>query len=469
MDTEQRQHLRDLLRAHQSQLRVLELQAATFGAHAPPHVLTEIDRLTAVIADIEAQLGQPTPAVSRAALRQLRQQAFAAYYAETWEHAEDLLIQIVQADPADQDAQAKLDHTQRQLDLRAFYQAIVELREDGNRRAVLAALADLDQRQPNYPGTAELREWAVVVDDYPYDEAQPAVLNFVGRQVVEEQRVYRLFGIPIFSRSTIKIITLLAFIILCGITGWTLPVIRNPIMGVVIGTLTSTTPISIPTMIPTETLPPPVTPLPSLTPLPFSIDFFNIYTDAGASGNHFTPSGKMGDIGDIDIVEDWMVNPHSGTTAIKVIYDTMGRKPFQCGLNITPTPNCQWAGIYWQDPANNSGITPPNQGGFNLIGFRKLTFWARSDAPITIQFKVGGSGSSAPSPPPWPSSLSRPKQTGLLTLTQQWQRFEIDLSESDLSYVIDGFAWVANWPNNEITARTPKKLVFYLDDIRFER
>jgi hypothetical protein len=160
MDTEQRQHLRDLLRAHQSQLRVLELQAATFGAHAPPHVLTEIDRLTAVIAGIEAQLGQSAPAVSRAALRQLRQQALAAYYAETWERAEDLLVQIVQADPADQDAQAKLTHTQRQLDLRAFYQAIVELRDAGNWRAVLAALADLDQRQPDYPGTAELREWA---------------------------------------------------------------------------------------------------------------------------------------------------------------------------------------------------------------------------------------------------------------------------------------------------------------------
>jgi SH3 domain-containing protein len=160
MDTEQRQHLRDLLRAHQSQLRVLELQAATFGVHAPPHVLTEIDRLTTVIAGIEAQLGQRAPAVSRAALRQFRQQALAAYYAETWERAEDLLVQIVQADPADQDAQAKLDHTQRQLDLRAFYQAICDLRAEGNWRAVLAALADLEQRQPDYLGTAELREWA---------------------------------------------------------------------------------------------------------------------------------------------------------------------------------------------------------------------------------------------------------------------------------------------------------------------
>lgn len=160
MDVEQRQHQRDLLRAHQSQLRVLELQAATFGAHAPPHVLTEIDRLTTVIAGIEAQLGQPTPAVNRAALRQLRQQALAAYYAETWERAEDLLIQIVQADPADQDARTMLDHTQRQLDLRAFYQAICDLRDDGNWRAVLAALDDLQQRQPDYPGTTELRRWA---------------------------------------------------------------------------------------------------------------------------------------------------------------------------------------------------------------------------------------------------------------------------------------------------------------------
>jgi hypothetical protein len=64
-----RQHLRDLLRTHQSQLRVLELQAAKLGDYTPPHVLTEIDRLTAAIASIETQLGQPMPAVSRAALR----------------------------------------------------------------------------------------------------------------------------------------------------------------------------------------------------------------------------------------------------------------------------------------------------------------------------------------------------------------------------------------------------------------
>lgn len=160
MDIEQRQHQRDLLRAHQSRLRVLELQVAQFGLHTPPHLIIEMDQIKTAIADIEAQRGSTAPAVNRAALRPLRQQALTAYYAETWERAEDLLVQIVQADPTDQDAQAKLDHTQRQLDLRAFYQAIRDLRTEGNWRAVRAALTDLDRRQPNYPGTAELRRWA---------------------------------------------------------------------------------------------------------------------------------------------------------------------------------------------------------------------------------------------------------------------------------------------------------------------
>lgn len=163
MDANQ-QHLRDLLRTHQSRLRVLELQAAVFGVHTPPHIITEMQQITSAIADLDAQLSQPAPAVSRAALRQLRQQALAAYYAQQWERAEDLFVQVVQADSADQDAQAKLVHTQRQLDLHAFYQAICDLRDAGNARAVLAALDDLQQRQPDYHGAAELREWA---ENYP--------------------------------------------------------------------------------------------------------------------------------------------------------------------------------------------------------------------------------------------------------------------------------------------------------------
>lgn len=160
MEDEERQRLRELLRAHQSRLQVLELQQAQQGLHTPPQVITELADIRREIARVEAQLGRRIPTVGRAVLRQLRQQALAAFYAKEWERAEELLDQVAQADPGDEDTQAKLAEAQRQLDLRAFYQAICDLRDAGNGRAVLDALTDLEERQPGYPDTQGLRIWA---------------------------------------------------------------------------------------------------------------------------------------------------------------------------------------------------------------------------------------------------------------------------------------------------------------------
>jgi len=62
MDDDQRSHLESLRRIHQDRLRKLEQQAAAFGLHAPPYVLTEIDAARAEIARIESELGQAAPA-----------------------------------------------------------------------------------------------------------------------------------------------------------------------------------------------------------------------------------------------------------------------------------------------------------------------------------------------------------------------------------------------------------------------
>ena len=219
----------------------------------------------------------------------------------------------------------------------------------------------------------------------------------------------------------------------------------------------------------TATSPATVTPTDRLTPTPASIPYFNVYTDADAPDNHFHPSGYMGDTGDITIDERWPDKPHSGTSSIKVTYDTKGQGPHRCGIGVTPTPNCKWAGVYWQEPPNNWGTVPPSKAGFDLRGFQRLTLWGRSDTTITVRFEVGGIGWAASTPPPWPDSLLRPRHTGWVTLTNEWTQFEIDLEGADLSYVIGGFAWVANWDNNEVNYEKPKLLVFYLDDIRYER
>lgn len=58
MDDKQRQEREELLHTHQRRLHELELQAATFGVHTPPHIRTEIEDIRAEISQIEGELGQ---------------------------------------------------------------------------------------------------------------------------------------------------------------------------------------------------------------------------------------------------------------------------------------------------------------------------------------------------------------------------------------------------------------------------
>lgn len=47
-----RQNLDDLIRAHTERLRVLQISAARFGDDAPPHVVTEIERIERELAQL---------------------------------------------------------------------------------------------------------------------------------------------------------------------------------------------------------------------------------------------------------------------------------------------------------------------------------------------------------------------------------------------------------------------------------
>ncbi len=87
---------------------------------------------------------------------------------------------------------------------------------------------------------------------------------------------------------------------------------------------------------------------------------FFIFNDVNSGGNHFIPSGWMGDIGDLEYTSYSTSAPHSGLTSIRVTYSANGTNG--------------WAGIYWQYPENNWG----DKGqGLDLLGATKLTFWAR--------------------------------------------------------------------------------------------
>jgi exo-beta-1,3-glucanase (GH17 family) len=178
-----------------------------------------------------------------------------------------------------------------------------------------------------------------------------------------------------------------------------------------------------------------------------------IYQDIDSSGNHYSPTGHMGDIGDITIDEASKMNPHSGETCIRISYAAKGKGPNECPYS----PPCKWAGVYWQEPPDNWGRNEFRKGkGLDLSGYRRLFFWARADNSCMIEFKVGGINEA------YGDSLMFPRSTRA-TLDQTWREFEIDLAGADLKHIIGGFCWVTNWQTN------PTGATFYLDDIRFEK
>jgi hypothetical protein len=168
--------------------------------------------------------------------------------------------------------------------------------------------------------------------------------------------------------------------------------------------------------------------------------FFYVYSDQKKSGNHFIPSGWMGDYNDLKFNDGSTENPHSGDTCMQITYSPH-------------TKGSGWAGMYWQTPANNWG---DNVGGYNLTGEKRLTFWARGakGGEVISEFKMGGiSGARGDS-----DSAS----TGSVVLSSQWKKYTLVLTHKDLSHIIGGFCWIANRDSN------PNGITFYLDDIRYE-
>lgn len=170
---------------------------------------------------------------------------------------------------------------------------------------------------------------------------------------------------------------------------------------------------------------------------------FIVYRDK-SSRNRFTPSGYMPTGECLALDDGWQYDPREGKTSIRVVYDVscsrQGRK---------------WAGIYWQNPADNWG---DRKGGYNLSGATRLTFWAKGElgGERIEEFRTGGIGANRL----YPDSDSA--AIGPVILTPQWKQYIIDLRGKDLSYISGGFAWVANVDSN------PHHCVFYLDSITFE-
>ncbi|OGR90182.1 MAG: hypothetical protein A2992_01515 [Elusimicrobia bacterium RIFCSPLOWO2_01_FULL_59_12] len=172
------------------------------------------------------------------------------------------------------------------------------------------------------------------------------------------------------------------------------------------------------------------------TPLPFFI-----YKAHRAPENHYIPSGWMGDYGDLRFDDRFKERARDDKTCIRVVY------------NARASQGAGWAGIYWQNPANNWGN---RDGGYNLNGATRLVFLARGSqgGEHVAEFKVGGiegtyrdSGAAA---------------IGPLFLTKAWKEYAIALGDQELSSIAGGFCLVMTRDQN------PKGATVLLDNIRFE-
>lgn len=169
---------------------------------------------------------------------------------------------------------------------------------------------------------------------------------------------------------------------------------------------------------------------------------FYVYYDTGLSRNHFYPSGWMGDWGEVKFNDDYRADYYSGQSCIRITY-------FAKGFH-----GAGWVGIYWQNPLKNWGTV---EGGYNLNKAKKLSFYARGEqgGEVISEFKVGGITGDYPD--------SGSASIGPVVLTNQWQQYMIDLSNTNLSYVSGGFCW-----STSKDANSGRPITFYLDDIKYE-
>ena len=168
--------------------------------------------------------------------------------------------------------------------------------------------------------------------------------------------------------------------------------------------------------------------------LPYSVEYVS---------DRFRPTGWMGDYGALSLNPSCDDDPHSGDTCIEIHYT--GKK----------TQGAGWTGIYWLYPEYNWGGEPGWKDVFT--GATNLTFWARGkEGGEKVKFEMGGIAGE------YSDSIRLAKSTRIISLSDEWKQYSIDLTGKDLSHVIGGFCWVTNQQQNH------EGCIIYLDDIRYE-
>ena len=174
---------------------------------------------------------------------------------------------------------------------------------------------------------------------------------------------------------------------------------------------------------------------------------FILYSEgADSSSNHWWPSGWMGALTAMTCNTNCNVNPYSGSTCIKITYD--------------PNNSVKWVGIYW---LNQNSWNGPGNNIYKIYNIcdsckYKVTFWSRGVTDKEkIEFIVGGVESGN-------DSIDTLVSTGYITLSNSWQKYEIDIRNKNLTNLVGGFCFATNNIHNQ----TNNMIVFYLDDIIYE-
>jgi len=172
-------------------------------------------------------------------------------------------------------------------------------------------------------------------------------------------------------------------------------------------------------------------------------------------GTQFIPAGYMGCPDNINIDPAWNSPPYSAPSCFKISY-------------MTTCPS-RWAGVYWTNTADENGANWGQLPGLNLSnhGYTRITFYAKGeDGGEIVEFGAFGIDNTHRDSQRYLYRDLCPKTTvpnRVIVLTNHWEKYRIDIRCQDLSSVIGGFYWSASWNSQ------PSGLIFYLDNIQFER
>lgn len=141
---------------------------------------------------------------------------------------------------------------------------------------------------------------------------------------------------------------------------------------------------------------------------------------------------------------------HTGSSCIKVRF-----RPGATFAGIVWWPAAcgpEGSDAAWQEVKSGHCATDVAAAG-GLRTVNRATFWARGEkGGEIVELKVGDT-----------ALLPRPgRSTGLLTLSPNWQPYELDLTELDMHRAVSLFTVLATDLHN------PKGATFYLDDIQYE-